>query len=49
MSDTASRLQLRRETDRSPALRRLGWYHSFEFADGTSMDGVQTIAQLTEG
>jgi tRNA (mo5U34)-methyltransferase len=48
VNETASRLQLRRETDRSPALRQLGWYHSFEFPAGTSVDGVQTIAQLTE-
>ena len=44
----ASRLALRRETDRSPALYKLGWYHSFEFPDGTTVDGVQSIAQLRE-
>ena len=45
---TTSKLTLRRETDRSPALRELGWYHSFEFPDGTSIRGVQSIQQLRE-
>jgi tRNA (mo5U34)-methyltransferase len=48
VSEIASKLTLRRETDRSPALYRLGWYHSFEFPDGTSIDGVQSITQLRE-
>jgi tRNA (mo5U34)-methyltransferase len=48
VSEIASKLALRRDTDRSPALRRLGWYHSFEFPDGSTIEGVQTIAQLKE-
>jgi tRNA (mo5U34)-methyltransferase len=48
VSERASKLALRRETDRSPALRKLGWYHSFEFPDGTSIQGVQSITQLRE-
>lgn len=48
MSETASKLSLRREIDGSPVLQRLGWYHSFEFPDGSKIDGVQTIAQLRE-
>ncbi|HYP05396.1 MAG TPA: DUF1698 domain-containing protein [Bryobacteraceae bacterium] len=48
MSENASKLALRRETDRSPALYKLGWYHSFEFPDGTTIEGVQSIAQLRE-
>ena len=48
MSEIASKLALRRQTDRSPALRKLGWYHSFEFPDGTSVEGVQTLQQLRD-
>ena len=45
-NSTGSKLVLRRETDRSPALYKLGWYHSFDFPDGTSISGVQSIEQL---
>lgn len=48
MNEISSKRALRRETDRSPALRRLGWYHSFQFPDGTAIEGVQTIHQLQE-
>jgi tRNA (mo5U34)-methyltransferase len=48
VSETASKLTLRRETDRSAALRKSGWYHSFEFPDGTFIEGVQSAAQLKE-
>lgn len=46
MPENSSKLQLRRETDGSPWLREYGWYHSFEFPDGSSIRGVQTIGQL---
>ena len=48
VSEHSSKLAQRRETDRSPALYKLGWYHSFEFPDGTSIEGVQSIAHLRE-
>jgi 2-polyprenyl-3-methyl-5-hydroxy-6-metoxy-1,4-benzoquinol methylase len=48
MDKTVSKLDLRRETDRSPELREYGWYHSFEFPDGTCIRGVQTLEQLRE-
>jgi tRNA (mo5U34)-methyltransferase len=48
VSENASKLALRRETDRSPALYKLGWYHSFEFPDGTAIEGVQSLEQLRE-
>ena len=48
VSEIASKLTLRKETDRSPALRKFGWYHSFEFPDGETVEGVQSISQLKE-
>jgi tRNA (mo5U34)-methyltransferase len=48
VSDIASKLAVRRAADRSPALYRLGWYHSFEFPDGESVAGVQSVEHLRE-
>jgi tRNA (mo5U34)-methyltransferase len=48
VSEIESKLALRRQTDRSPALYKLGWYHSFEFPDGSTIDGVQSLEQLRE-
>ena len=48
MNEIVSKLDLRRQTDRSPALREYGWYHSFEFPDGTFIRGVQSLEQLRE-
>ncbi len=48
MNEIVSKLDLRRQTDRSPALREYGWYHSFEFPDGTYIRGVQSLEQLRE-
>jgi len=48
VAEPTSKLQIRLESDRSPELRRLGWYHSFAFPDGTQIQGVQSLAQLHE-
>lgn len=48
MSENATKLELRRQADRSPALYKLGWYHSFEFPDGTAVEGVIPVDQLRE-